>query len=153
MKKLIKNEICESVNSARMYCSRKTGQKLRLLFIYRTWTVAASGEKTREKKKRKKKENAKHTLSVCLDPRFEPTSAFCFFFFFFFFTRFGKTRLLFMYCSMNSNNKCWLFCSKQCIMYCSWTHKFHFLATFSLKMGPTLLFTHLKIILLQWFQQ
>ena len=48
------------MNSARMYCSRKTGQKLRLLFIYRTWTVATSGEKTREKKKKKKKkkENA-----------------------------------------------------------------------------------------------
>ena len=38
--------------------SRKTGQKLRLLFIYRTWTLAASGGKTREKKKKKKNENA-----------------------------------------------------------------------------------------------
>ena len=39
--------------------------------------------------------------------------------FFFFFTRFGKTRLLFMYCSINSNRKCWLFCSKQwsCTVY------------------------------------
>ena len=37
------------------------------------------------------------------------------------------------------------------IGYCSWTHKFHFSATFSLKMGPTVLFTHLKIILLQYF--
>ena len=59
-------------------------------------------------------------LSVCLDPRlrFELTSAFCVFvllFFFFFFTRFGETRLLFMYWSLNSNRKCWLFCSKQCI--------------------------------------
>ena len=54
MKKLIKNEICGSVNSARMYYSRKTDQKLRLLFMYRTWTVATSGEKTREKKKKKK---------------------------------------------------------------------------------------------------
>ena len=32
------------------------------------------------------------------------------------------------------------------------THKHHFSATFSLKMGPTVLFTHLKIILLQCFQ-
>ena len=32
------------------------------------------------------------------------------------------------------------------------THKFHFSATFSLKIGPTALFTHLKIILLQCFQ-
>ena len=31
MKKLIKNEICGSVNSASVHCSRKTGQMLRLL--------------------------------------------------------------------------------------------------------------------------
>ena len=37
-------------------------------------------------------------------------------------------------------------------VHCSWTHKFHFLTTFSLKIGPTILFTHLKIILLQCFQ-
>ena len=36
-------------------------------------------------------------------------------------------------------------------MYCLWTHKFHFSTTFSLKMSPTVLFTHLKIILLQYF--
>ena len=35
--------------------------------------------------------------------------------------------------------------------YCLRNHKFQFSATFSLKMGPTLLFTHLKIILLQYF--
>ena len=32
------------------------------------------------------------------------------------------------------------------------THKLHFSATFSLKMGPMTLFTHLKIISLQCFQ-
>ena len=37
-------------------------------------------------------------------------------------------------------------------VHCSRTHKFHFSATFSLKMGPTALFKHLKIILLQYFQ-
>ena len=37
-------------------------------------------------------------------------------------------------------------------VHCSRTHKLHFLTTFSLKMGPTALFTHLKIILLQYFQ-
>ena len=37
-------------------------------------------------------------------------------------------------------------------VHCSRTHKFHFLSIFSLKMGPTALFTHLKIILLQCFQ-
>ena len=41
---------------------------------------------------------------------------FCsFFIYFFFFTRFGETWLLFMYCSLNSNSKCWIFCSKQYI--------------------------------------
>ena len=37
------------------------------------------------------------------------------------------------------------------IVHCSWIYKFHFSAIFSLKMGPTVLFTHLKIILLQYF--
>ena len=36
------------------------------------------------------------------------------------------------------------FSREQCIFY--------FSVTFSLKMGPTILFTHLKIILLQCFQ-
>ena len=37
-------------------------------------------------------------------------------------------------------------------MHCSRTHKHHFSVTFSLKISPTVLFTHLKIILLQCFQ-
>ena len=37
----------------------------------------------------------------------------------------------------------------KCTVYGS--HKLHFLSTFSLKMGSTVLFTHLKIILLQYF--
>ena len=37
-------------------------------------------------------------------------------------------------------------------VHCLRTHKFHFLSIFSLKMGPTVLFTYLKIILLQCFQ-
>ena len=37
-------------------------------------------------------------------------------------------------------------------VHCSRDHKPHFLVTFSLKMGFTTLFTHLKIILLQCFQ-
>ena len=36
-------------------------------------------------------------------------------------------------------------------VHCSWTHKFHFLAIFLLKMGPMILFTYLKIILLKYF--
>ena len=54
MKKLIKNKICGSVNSTYVYCSWKTGQMLRLLFMYRTWTVAASGRKRVKKKKGKR---------------------------------------------------------------------------------------------------
>ena len=37
-------------------------------------------------------------------------------------------------------------------VYCLQSHKLYFLATFLLKMGPTILFTHLKIISLQCFQ-
>ena len=37
---------------------------------------------------------------------------------------------------------------KSASVHCSWTHKFYFSATFSLKMSLTILFTHLKIILL-----
>ena len=44
-----------------------------------------------------------------------------------------------------------LFSQSMHIMYCSRTHKFHFSATFSLKIDPTVLFTYLKIILLQYF--
>ena len=77
-----------------------------------------------------------------------------FFFFFFFLHAFVRLWLLFMYCSMNSSRKVWLFyffSQSVHIVHCSWTHKFHFSATFSLKMGRTVLFTHLKIILLQYF--
>ena len=37
---------------------------------------------------------------------------------------------------------------KSASVHCSWTHKFYFSAIFSLKMSPTILFTHLKIIML-----
>ena len=37
-------------------------------------------------------------------------------------------------------------------VHCLQTHKLHFLVTFLLKIGPTVLFTHLKIISLQYFQ-
>ena len=64
--------------------------------------------------------------------------AFCIHFFFSFF--FFNSRF------------CWLFSMNIALVYYLQTHKFHFSATFSLKMGPTSLFTHLKIILLQCFQ-
>ena len=69
--------------------------------------------------------------------------------FFFFFTRFHLEYC--GYCSLNSNRNCWLSDVNSAHMYCSRTHKLHFLSTFSLKMGPTILFTYLKIILLQCF--
>ena len=49
------------------------------------------------------------------------------------------------YCLMNSSRKCWLFLVNSASVQCSRTHKFHFLSIFSLKMGPTALFTHLKL--------
>ena len=56
-------------------------------------------------------------------------------FFFFFFSR-----------------ECWLFPWTVYLGTVHKTHKHQFSATFSLKMGPTVLFTHLKFILLQCFQ-
>ena len=87
----------------------------------------------------------------------EPMSAFyklrfCSFFFFFFPPRFGGMRLLFNKQCINSSRKCWLFPVNSASVHCSWTYKFYFSVTFSLKMSPTALFTHLKIILLQCFQ-
>ena len=40
------------------------------------------------------------------------------------------------------------FCVNSVAVHCYRTHKYHFSATFSLKMGHTVLFTHLKFILL-----
>ena len=74
--------------------------------------------------------------------------AFLFFFFSFFFSRVLEKR---GYCSCTVH---WTVTVNvdfsvvdSALVYCSWTHKFHFSATFSLKMGLTALFTHLKIIL------
>ena len=49
-----------------------------------------------------------------------------------------------------SARNCWQVNCEQCTVHKS--HKLHFSETFSLKMGLTVLFTHLKIILLQCFQ-
>ena len=64
--------------------------------------------------------------------------------------------LLFIYGSMNSDYKVWLFIfiffsQSVHIVYCLWIYKFHISVTFSLKMGLMVLFTYLKIILLQYF--
>ena len=37
------------------------------------------------------------------------------------------------------------------LVHCSWELQVHNLAKFTLKLGPTALFTYLKIILLQYF--
>ena len=58
---------------------------------------------------------------------------FLYFFFFFFFSRLTLS-------TVNS-----------AFMHCLRSHILHFSATFLLKMGPTALFTHLKIISLQYF--
>ena len=96
--------------------------------------------------------NKDRWLSVGLDTRFW-VLRFPFFFLFFFLARVsGDKRLLFM----NSSRTIWLF---NPFLAHQWipctvhkTHKSHFSTTFSLKMGLTVLFTHLKIILLQYFQ-
>ena len=81
-----------------------------------------------------------------------------FFFFFFSFlplllrTRLGDKQLLFM----NSSHILLTFQPLLSVSWVPWivhgTHKLHFSEIFSLKIGPTVLFTHLKIILLQYFQ-
>ena len=71
---------------------------------------------------------------------------------FFFFARVWETNTATVYALfMNSNRKSLTFFTFQHKFYCLWTHKFHFSITFSLKISSTVLFTHLKIILLQYF--
>ena len=71
------------------------------------------------------------------------------FFFLLLHTHLGGQRLLFMLLFMNSSRRLltfqpfYQFCGS-----CELTHKFYFLATFLLKIGLTVLFTYLKIILL-----
>ena len=73
------------------------------------------------------------TYSACLDSNYCGVCVFVLRFFFYF-----LVQPAFVYFStVNSAS-----------VYYLQTHKFHFLATFSLKMGHTILFTHLKIILL-----
>ena len=105
-----------------------------------------------------KKINYGPILSVSMYPRYfcvlRFASFFSFFLFFFFFLFYMRFRLsgdkqtveyclaLFFFTFLSISGS----------VHCSWTHKFHFLSIFSLKMGPTALFIHLKIILLQYFK-
>ena len=82
--------------------------------------------------------------------------AFSFFFFFFWHAIKKIVRLLFMHCSWTVAalfDFSTIFSTSVGPMNSAWIQKSHFLAIFSLKMGLTILFTHLKIILLQCFQQ
>ena len=76
--------------------------------------------------------------------------------FFFFFARVCETaatvHVLFNEQQLQSLIFLFFFSQSVHIMHCSWTHKFHFSATFSLKMGPTVLFTHLKLFCYSIFQ-
>ena len=93
------------------------------------------------------------SLCVCLGWRLLRCVSVSTFFPFFFFQRFPPhKRLLFMYCSWSVAATFDQFYVNSASMHCSRTHKFHFLSIFLLKMGPTVLLTHLKIILLQCFQ-
>ena len=77
------------------------------------------------------------------------------FLFLFFCMRNWRQRLLFMYCAWAvAENFDFSAIFSTSVSPCSvhGTHKLHFSATFSLKMGPMTLFTHLKIISLQCFQ-
>ena len=85
------------------------------------------------------------------------TFAFCVLLFFFFpflhaFQTLRGQATTVEYCSVLFGPVFFTFLSISGSVHCSWTHKFHFLSIFSLKIGPTVLFTHLKIILLQCFQ-
>ena len=95
-------------------------------------------------------QNSSPILGACLDSKSAFPVAFCSPFFFFFF--FSRVLEYCSYCSINSNHKCWLSTVNSIYMHCLRTHKFYFLSIFSLKIDPILLFTHLKIILLQYFQ-
>ena len=105
----------------------------------------------------KEKEKEKHILyvrSVAFRLRLGTTFA-SVFAFFFFFSRVCETC---DYCScivhkQQPQSLTFLTFFSQSVhsIYYSWTHKFHFSVNFSLKISHTVLFTHLKIILLQQF--
>ena len=84
-------------------------------------------------------------LSVCLGWRL---LCFSFCVFFFFSHVFSPLAATVYVRYMNSSRNFWPVFVNGTSVHCLRTYKFHFLSIFSLKMGPTALFTHLKIILL-----
>ena len=107
----------------------------------------------------KNKLSSKIILIFNPSARLGPTDAFAFFSsFFFFFNMFWDKFYYYGYCSCTVHEQqpqsltCQtIFSQSVHTVHCSRNHKFHFSATFSLKIGPTVLFIYLKIILLQCF--
>ena len=94
-----------------------------------------------------------YTLRVRLDPRLLRFTFLHFPFFFFFFSMpFPPTGSTVHVRYMNNSRTFDRSSVNSASVHCSRTYKFHFLSIFSLKIGPTALFTHLKIILLPCFQ-
>ena len=136
MKKLLKSDIYGSVNNAQIYYLQLKVN----ICSYCSWTVVTNLLKRMPKNKKGKT----WLWDVYVDPNvliiynisavwIELKMRLCFLLlFFYFFSR-----------------ECWLFAWT---VHCLQTHKNHFSTTFSLKMGLTILFTYLKIILLQCFQ-
>ena len=136
MKKLLKSDICGFVNSARMHYSRLKSQH----------TVAANLLKCMHAKKKKKKKGlktqtwvwkcrSKPTLRRGLDPRSRLTSAF------------PNPHLHFQTFFFSQRVNCnitWIYCARDKKYYSRTVH--------TMFKGSTVLFTHLKIILLQCFQ-
>ena len=142
MKKLLKSEICGSrVLFTGPTDVHKIVEKSKFFTTVHAQYMNSSiclQLRVKQKKKKKSKnapqdsaENAesKRALCMCLDSNYKQLCL-CFLTFFFWFQPHYLTKS-----TVNSAP-----------MHCSLTHKFHFSATFSLKMGPTVLFTHLKII-------
>ena len=63
MKKLIKNKICGSINSARIHCSLEKVN----IYGYCSLNSSRIPPKTREKKKKKKKKNEKNENATSLN--------------------------------------------------------------------------------------
>ena len=72
IKKLIKNEICGSMNSVWMHCSQKTGQKLWLRYIDSNclWGKRVKKKKKKEKRRNATQQNATLYLNITLVPTY-----------------------------------------------------------------------------------
>ena len=127
MKKLLKSEICESMNSTQcVLIGWKRVRKVKLC-SYCAWTVAVSLTNGCKKKKEKRQTQmlgfsaqSKRILSACLDSAFFAESCVSFFLFY-----------LFIF-SMHNWRQRLLF------MYCTWTvpENFDFSAIFNTSVGP-----------------